>query len=131
MNLRYVQENNRNLESSNKKNQIKSILAENYFKNISLSQLSVNPKAGLYLQYKTEPRYEPYLDIIANRKIRVQYTKFRLGDHDLEIENGRHMKVQRGNRHCKLVTLMMNHIIYSAEKYFKIFFKKFYLYETA
>ena len=50
LNLRHVQENNRNLENSNKKKQTKSILAE-YFKDISLSQLSVNPKAGLYLQY--------------------------------------------------------------------------------
>ena len=68
-----------------KKKQIKSFLAE-YFKDIFLSQFSVNPKAGLYLQYKTEPRYESYLDIITNRKIRVQYTKFRLSDHNLEIE---------------------------------------------
>ena len=73
MNLRHVQGNNRNLE----KKKIKSSLAE-YFKDISLSKLSVNPKAGLYLLYKTEPRYEPYLDIITNRKIEVQYTKFRL-----------------------------------------------------
>ena len=34
----------------------------------------------------------------------MQYTKFRLSDHDLEIEKGRHMKVERGNRHCKLCT---------------------------
>ena len=58
MNLRHVQKNNCNLEHSNKK-QIKSILSE-YYKDISLSQLLVNPKAGLYLQYQTEPRYEPY-----------------------------------------------------------------------
>ena len=102
MNLRHVQGNNCNLENSNKK-QIKSILSE-YYKNISLSQLSVNPKARLYLQHKTEPRYEPYLDTITNRKIRVQYAKFRLGDHDLENEKGRHMKVERGNRYCKLCT---------------------------
>ena len=75
MSLRYVQGNNCNLENSNKK-QIKSILSE-YYKDISLSQLSVNPTVRLYLQYKTEPRYEPYLDTITNRKIRVQYTKFR------------------------------------------------------
>ena len=67
-------------------------------------------------QNKTEPRNEPYLDIITtninilllllitNRKIRVQYTKCRLSDYDLEIEKGRHMKVERGNRHCKLCT---------------------------
>ena len=36
-NLRHVQENNRNLQNSNKK-QIKSILSE-YYKDISLSQL--------------------------------------------------------------------------------------------
>ena len=102
MNLRYVHGNNCNLENSNKK-QIKSILTE-YYKDICLSQLSDNPKARLYLQYKTEPRYEPYLDTITNRKIRVQYTKFRLSDHDLEIEKGGHMKVERGSRYCKLCT---------------------------
>ena len=95
MNLRHVQGNNCNLENSNKK-RIKSI--SEYYKDISLSQLSVNSKARLYLQYKTEPRYEPYLDTITNRKIRVQYRKFKLSDHDLKIEKGRHMKVERGNR---------------------------------
>ena len=96
MNLRHVQGNNCNLGNSNKK-QIKSILSE-YCKDISLSQLSVNPKAKLYLQYKTKPRYEPYLDTITDRKIRVQYMKFRLSDHDFET------KVERGNRYCKLCT---------------------------
>ena len=62
------------------------------------------PKQGYIYNTKQKPRYEPYLDIITNRKIRVQYTKFRLSDHDLEIEKGRHMKVERGNRHCKLCT---------------------------
>ena len=99
MNLRHV---HCNLENSDKK-QIKSILSE-YYKDISLSQLSDNPKVRLYLQYKTEPRYEPYLDTITNRKIRVQYTKFRLSDHDLDIEKRRHMKVERSNRYCKLCT---------------------------
>ena len=102
MNLRHVQENNCNHENSNKK-QIKSIFSE-YYNDISLSQLSVNPRAGLYLQYKTEPRYEPYLDIITNKKIRVQYTKCRLSDHNLEIEKGRHMRVERCNRYFKLCT---------------------------
>ena len=109
MNLRHVQGNNCNLENSNKK-QIKSILSE-YYKNISLSQLSVNPKARLYLQHKTEPRHEPYLDTITNRKIRVQYAKFRLGDHDLETKKGRHMKWKEatGIANCvQLVTLVMN-----------------------
>ena len=41
---------------------------------------------------------------MTNKKIRVQYTKFRLTDHNLEIEKGRHMKVEKGNRHCKLCT---------------------------
>ena len=88
MNLRHVQENNRSLENCNKKKNKSNPLFSEYNKNKSLSQLLVNPKAGLYLQYKTEPRHEPYLDIITNRKIRVQYTKFtnRLSDHKLEIE---------------------------------------------
>ena len=34
----------------------------------------------------------------------MQYTKFRLSDHNLEIEKGRDMKVERGNRYCKLCT---------------------------
>ena len=76
----------------------------NIIKIFPFHNLSVNPKARLYLQYKTEPRYEPYLDTITNRKIRVQYTKFRLSDRDLEIEKGRHMKVERGNKYCKLCT---------------------------
>ena len=136
MNLRHVQGNNCNLENSNKK-QIKSILSE-YYKNISLSQLSVNPKARLYLQHKTEPRYEPYLDTITNRKIRVQYANIRLGDHDLEIEKGRHMKVERVNRYCKLCTTGdigdELHLLFNCNKLYKslnYMYKKIFSYETA
>ena len=122
------------------KKQIKSILSE-YYKDIFLSQLSVNPKSRLYLQYKTEPRYEPYLDTITNRKIRVQYTKFRLSDHDLKIEKGRHMKVERGNRYCKLCTTGdigdELHLLFNCNKLYKsrpsflnYTYKKFFLYKT-
>ena len=51
INLRYVQGNNCNLENSNKKKQIKSILSE-YYKDISLSQLSVIPKQGYIYNIK-------------------------------------------------------------------------------
>ena len=52
---------------------------------------SVNfQKQTLYRELKNRVKFESYLSDIKNRKYRVTFTKFRLSDHDLMIEKGRH-----------------------------------------
>ena len=55
-------------------------------------------RCDFYLSFKRKPTYETYLETVKDRKIRVQYTKLRLSDHNLEIESGRHKKIERQQR---------------------------------
>lgn len=59
----------------------------------SFSEIN-NPKSKLrtYALLKTKPGFETYLSKITNPQIRKQYTRFRLSNHDLNIEKGRHIK---------------------------------------
>ena len=61
-------------------------------------------KAEKYVQFKTNLKYEKYLSTIKNRKHRVAYTKYRLSDHKLSIEQGRRKnpKIPRDLRICPL-----------------------------
>ena len=76
------------------KKKIKELFHRSY-ESLSYSQLANNPKARLYLSFKMKPTYETYLETVKDRKIRVQYAKLRLSDHNLEIESGRHKKILR------------------------------------
>ena len=49
--------------------------------------------------------FEGYLDQIKNDQKRVKITKLRLSNHKLEIEIGRHKKIERNNRLCRLCTM--------------------------
>ena len=61
-------------------------------------------KAQHYIQFKTYPKFENYLSLITNRKHRVSYTKYRLSDHRLNIEQGRH-KTPRTPRELRICPL--------------------------
>ena len=47
-------------------------------------------KLRTYAKFKTEIKFENYLDTINDFKIRRKLTQLRLGVLDLEIERGRH-----------------------------------------
>ena len=81
------------------KKKMKELFHRSY-ESLSYSQLANNPKARLYLSFKRKPTYETYLKTVKDRKIRVQYTKLKLSDHNLEIESGRHKKIERQQRFC-------------------------------
>ena len=70
------------------------------YESLSYSQLANNPEARLYLSFKRKPTYQTYFETVKDRKIRVQYTKLRLNDHNLKIESGRHKKIERQERFC-------------------------------
>ena len=46
--------------------------------------------------------FEDYLTSIRSEKLRMPITRLRLASHDLEIEIGRHNRIDRNNRICKL-----------------------------
>ena len=45
-------------------------------------------KLQTYSRFKTVFRFEPYLNIIRNKQIRICFSRFRMSSHDLEIERG-------------------------------------------
>ena len=50
--------------------------------------------------FKKEVRREPYLSSVKSVKDRISLTKFRLSNHDLMIEKGRHLKLKLTERKC-------------------------------
>ena len=46
--------------------------------------------------------FEDYLTLIISEKLRMLITRLRLASHHLEIEIGRHNRIDRNNRICKL-----------------------------
>ena len=57
-----------------------------------------------YRKHKSNIKLEPYLLQVRNKKHRRMLAKFRLSDHKLEIETGRHQrpKVDQDKRICRL-----------------------------
>ena len=63
------------------------------------------PKAEFLRQFKNQIRQEKYLSIINDRNLRVILTKFRLSDHELNVEKGRHKNIKRQERLCPCCSL--------------------------
>ena len=64
--------------------------------------ISSQSKLEYYCMFKSNFDYEPYLDKILNNNMRAQFSRFRLCSHSLEIEIGRHSRVDRVDRKCKV-----------------------------
>ena len=65
-------------------------------------QINNSPKATSYVTFKKAVSYEKYLDQIENVNHRVCLSRFRLSNHNLLIEKGRHMRprLERNERKC-------------------------------
>jgi hypothetical protein len=63
--------------------------------------LQISPKALSYRLFKSEIRFEKYLDVL-NDKNRFTFCRFRTSNHRLPIEVGRWANVERHNRLCQL-----------------------------
>ena len=61
---------------------------------------SENTKLRTYKLIKPQIGREPYLDKIRNIQDRISLTKFRLSNHSLMIEKGRHQNIDRNLRFC-------------------------------
>ena len=55
----------------------------------------------------SSPVCEKYVECISNDKLRSELAAFRLSAHNLDIERGRHIKVPRENRICRLCSMSM------------------------
>ena len=67
----------------------------------SFSQIKKeNSKLRTYSTIKTQIGYENYLCQIQNIQERVTLTKFRLSNHRLMIETGRHQRIDKDQRFC-------------------------------
>ena len=86
-----------------KKKQILKSTVHEYYKNLStnkLSNLDESSKLYIYSKLKTSFQLEDYLINLKNFNSRQLLTKFRISDHNLEIELGRYKKVPRNQRIC-------------------------------
>ena len=61
---------------------------------------SESSKLRTYCLFKKESRKEPYLTSVKNVKDRISMTKFRLSNHELMIEKGRHLNLEINERKC-------------------------------
>ena len=59
-----------------------------------------NSKLRTYKLFKTTIKQEPYLTDIKNVKDRISFSNFRLSNHRLMIERGRHLNIQKDLRFC-------------------------------
>ena len=64
------------------------------------------PKMETYILFKSVFQYELYLDILNDHQRRF-LSKLRLSSHNLEIETGRYMGLERADRTCKCCNLNM------------------------
>ena len=59
-------------------------------------------KLRTYKHLKTEIGFESYINLIPNEEERVALPKLRLSNHELVIEKGRHVKIEKELRRCPL-----------------------------
>ena len=75
---------------------MKDIFHQEAFSNIKKE----NSKLRTYSIIKRTIGYESYLNQIDNIQERISLTKFRLSNHSLMIEKGRHQKIEKVFRFC-------------------------------
>ena len=92
------------IESEEKlKDKIKSTYSKTLIQNLA-NCVNQRKKLRTYAKFKTNIKFESYLDSVTDLTIRRNLTQFRLGVHDLEIERGRYGRkpLPIKERYCKL-----------------------------
>ena len=86
-----------------KKYAIKKSCHENYDR-FWKTELERSPKAVSYKNYKNNIYFESYLQTFKDVKLRIGVSRFRLSNHNLMIEKGRHFKpkLDKNERKCYL-----------------------------
>ena len=81
-------------------------LADIFHQNAFAEISRATSKLRTYSLLKTEAGEEPYLRFVKNTKDRVSMTKFRLSNHKLLIEKGRHLKLGINDRKCPFCSVL-------------------------
>ena len=93
-----------NLENINLpfRNALKQLVTE-HFKNhwkSSIVDIASNPILRTYKLFKTDFKFETYLDVVKDNRYRHALIKLRTSSHSLEIERGRYNKSDVKERLC-------------------------------
>ena len=75
-------------------------LADEFHQNAFATIKDERSKLRTFALFKTEIGMEKYLNEIKNVAIRIQITRFRLSNHNLMIETGRHSDTPKEQRYC-------------------------------
>jgi len=83
--------------------------------------LSKSRKLQFFASFKDSYEIENYLNVISNFDQRRQFTKLRISNHKLAIEEGRYSKTPQNERYCNLcsqeVTESEQHFIFHCPLY--------------
>lgn len=95
---------NQRFVNMNEINQIYTVLCDNYIDmwRRGINDVIQNPKLRLYCTFKSEFQIEPYLVNIKEFKLRKVLSRFRLSNHELNIEKGRYHKIPKESRYCEV-----------------------------
>ena len=95
-------------------------------------QVGEMSKLQTYKLFKTERNVESYLLLSIPRRLRVAIAKFRISNHDLEVEKGRHYGIKYEDRLCKLCGQFNKihieneyHVLFECKAYYDI--RKLYI----
>ena len=75
-------------------------LVDIFYQNTFADIKKESSKLRTYSIVKMEAGEEPYLRFVKNVKDRISMSKFRLSNHKLMIEKGRHLNIERIDRKC-------------------------------
>ena len=81
------------------KKEIRKICTES-FDSFWETKIKESTKAITFYKFKTSIILEPYLNMNLNPKHKICISRFRLSNHTLMIEKGRHTNIDRNNRVC-------------------------------
>lgn len=70
-------------------------------------EINNSNRLRLYSRYKSDNEYERYLNVIKNNKFSKALSRFRLSSHQLEIETGRYIGLNREERLCRKCNMRM------------------------
>jgi hypothetical protein len=84
------------------KNKVKNNLSK-FYEESWLEVMQNSSKCSLYREFKTELKLETYLYKLDDN-LRINLTKYRLSNHRLPIEVGRHNNIIRSERTCIFCT---------------------------
>ena len=97
--------NNNDIINEGNKREVKKTCYDKYDRFWKM-EVDNSPKALSYKTFKANVNFEKYLFEVKSVKYRIALSRFRLSNHTLMIEKGRHMRPQinRNDRKCGLCT---------------------------